>query len=90
MEGSMSSYSVQASSLIGQDPLIQSATQTSAPVDRQSNANDTPHVSALPQDTVTLSAAAQAQRAALGEGLATNATPNKQPPQAAHPKTSAS
>jgi len=68
----MNSYPVQANSLVSQDPQAQSSAVPNRPA-----LNGTPHVSALPQDTVTLSSASKAEQAASGEALATNATPNK-------------
>ena len=73
----MNSYPVQASSLISQDPQTQA--QDSA-LSRPAENSNTPHVSALPQDTVTLSQAARGEQGAL----ATNATPNKPAPPPAH------
>ena len=70
----MNSNPVQANSLISQDAQTQA--QTSAVPNRPA-INGTPHVSALPQDTVTLSSSSKAELTAAGEALATNATPNK-------------
>ncbi len=70
----MNSYPVQANSLVSQDPQAQA--QSSAAPNRPA-LNGTAHVSALPQDTVTLSSSSKTERTATGEALATNATPNK-------------
>lgn len=72
----MNSYPVQANSLVSQDSQAQA--QHSAVPNRPA-LNGTPHVSALPQDTVTLSSSSKTQQAAAGEALPTNATPNKPP-----------
>ena len=81
----MNSYPVQANSLVSQDPQAQA--QNSAVANRP-GLNGSPHVSALPQDTVTLSASSKAQQTAAGEALATNATPNKPPAHTTQPVNS--
>lgn len=72
----MNSYPVQANSLVSQDPQAQA--QSSA-VPNHPALNGAPHVSALPQDTVTLSSSSKAEQTASGEALATHATPINQP-----------
>ena len=73
----MSSYPVQANSLVAQDPQAQNnSSQTS-----RTAVPDAPHVSALPEDKVTISAAAKSQQNTTNQ---TNATPNKPAPPKPH------
>lgn len=75
----MSSYPIQASAPVSQDPQAQdNSTQAS----RQAG-DGASHVSALPEDTVTISAEARAQQAGAAETRpGANATPNKPDPAA--------
>jgi hypothetical protein len=70
----MSSYPVQPNSLVSQDPQAQNSTQAN-----RAAPNSAPSGSALPQDTVTISAEARAQQSAAASEThpGTDSTPNK-------------